>query len=210
MRLEFFFVVFGSVLLAFGVIAPAVCGIYSRASRVLVCVGLGISFIAAGLVFHGWNRGKMGHAPQHVASKPGAEPIVPAQAERIVRLPEPRMTVKLSYFAGTWKNVNPPPRGITRLHVRTQGDSVWVRAWEKCHPTDCDWGEASGTAVTSSSSSFPDSEVQKVTATFQTSFSDTMMTLTPVGESTLEADTQTRVTDHSGRSGYSATYTLRH
>ena len=209
MRLEFFLVVAGTILLGLGVIGRSARSSQLRFMTAIACAGLAISFIA-GLGFYRWNRTKAKSALLPLGSKQVPEPIAAIQSERMVSTLEPRIKVKLTYFTGTWKNVNPPGRGITRLHVRTEGESVWVHAWEKCNPTDCDWGEASGTSVSSTSPSFPKNEVQKVTATFQTSFSDTMMTLTPVDESTLEADTQTRFTDNSGRSGYSATYTFRH
>jgi hypothetical protein len=116
----------------------------------------------------------------------------------------------LSYFSGTWKNNDARTRGLTTVRVRTAGESVWVRAWGACHPTDCDWGEVSGTAFAPTVSADPANDAQKVTAVFQTSFSNTLMTLSPADGDGLEADTQTRFTDNSGRSSYSATYTFRH
>ena len=208
MRLEFLLVIGGITLLGLGVIGRSARRPHSRFITAICSAGFVISFIA-GLGFYRWRTNGQS-AAMPLGSKQMPEPIPAIQSERAVSPLAPRIKIKLSYFAGTWKNVNPPSTGITRLHVRTEGESLWVHAWEKCHPTDCDWGEASGTAVNSTSLSFPKDEVQKVTATFQTSFSDTMMTLTPVDESTLEADTQTRFTDNSGRSGYSATYTFRH
>src|SRR5215470_19841436 len=209
MRLDFFLVATGSILLSLGVIGRSARSPHLRFTTVIAGAALGICFIV-GLGFYGWNRTRARSTVLLRGSKQVAQPIAAKQPERTVSTLEPRIKVKITYFAGTWKNVNPPGRGITRLHVRTEGESVWVHAWEKCNPTDCDWGEASGTSVSSTSPSFPTNAVQKVTATFQTSFSDTMMTLTHVDESTLEADTQTRFTNNSGRSGYSATYTLRH
>lgn len=137
------------------------------------------------------------------------EPAVASQPARSVAA-SAKPAVTLSYFAGTWRSLRPPTRGLSKLRVRTEGESVWVHAWEKCHPTDCDWGEAAGSAVAPGTSSEQTTEVQKVTATFQTSFSETLMTLTPADDNSIEADTQTRFTDNSGRSGYSATYTFRH
>ena len=116
----------------------------------------------------------------------------------------------LSYFAGKWKNKDLKTRGLTKLDVRTADQSVWVHAWERCHPTDCDWGEVAGTPLAPSMSTNSVSDSQKVTAVFETSFSNTRLTLTPADDDELRADTQTRFTDNSGRSGYSSTYTFRH
>jgi len=99
---------------------------------------------------------------------------------------------------------------LTTINVRTADQSVWVRAWSACQPTECDWGEVAGTPFTPSVSSNQESEAQKVTAVFETSFSNTRLTLTQADDDELRADTQTRFTDNSGRSGYSATYTFRH
>ena len=168
---------------------------------------VGVGFISMG-VYKGHSektRGSTAELRSHEVLEPAvASP--PARSEAASAKP----AVTLSYFAGTWRSLRPPTRGLTKLRVRTEGESVWVHAWEKCHPTDCDWGEAAGSAVASGTPPEQSNEVQKVTATFQTSFSETLMTLTPADDNSIEADTQTRFTDNSGRSGYSATYTFRH
>ena len=116
----------------------------------------------------------------------------------------------LSYFSGTWKNAKNGSRGLTTLKVRTAGESVFVRAWGACHPTDCDWGEVPGNAFAPSVATDPASSAQKVTALFETSFSNTLLTLSPTDDDEIQADTQTHFTDNSGRSSYSASYTFRH
>lgn len=45
-----------------------------------------------------------------------------------------------SFLAGNWKNDNPTTRGITRLEVQQEGETVRVHAWGSCSPQDCDWG----------------------------------------------------------------------
>ena len=45
-----------------------------------------------------------------------------------------------SPLAGNWKNNNPTTRGITRLEVQQEGETVRVHAWGACSPQDCDWG----------------------------------------------------------------------
>jgi hypothetical protein len=45
-------------------------------------------------------------------------------------------------FAGAWKNTDLATRGISQVSIRTEGQEVFVHAFGKCHPRDCDWGEA--------------------------------------------------------------------
>jgi hypothetical protein len=42
-------------------------------------------------------------------------------------------------FAGSWINVDPNTRDITRLAITQNGRSLTVHAWGKCSPEDCDW-----------------------------------------------------------------------
>jgi hypothetical protein len=44
-------------------------------------------------------------------------------------------------FVGPWNNADSATRGISRLEFRREGDQLFVHAWGKCHPRDCDWGE---------------------------------------------------------------------
>jgi hypothetical protein len=206
MSLEILLVISGCLLPGLLVIGRPVRG----RRRLITLAVFGAGIVAVGLGFRSWRKEKSrGIVPElalavrvPIAAELPHQPTLPA--------PENPAGVDLTYFAGTWKNVKTPVRGLTKLRVRTQGESLWVHAWEKCHPTDCDWGEAPGSAVKPENSSDARTDVQKVTATFQTSFTETTMTLTPAEENTLEAGTQTRFTDNSGRSSYSTTYTFRH
>jgi hypothetical protein len=49
-------------------------------------------------------------------------------------------------FAGTWKNVNSGTNNLTKIKVSPSAGipPVKVRAWARCHPSDCDWGTVSG------------------------------------------------------------------
>jgi hypothetical protein len=48
-------------------------------------------------------------------------------------------------FQGVWTNVNPLTDGITRIEIRSEGESLLIHVWGKCHPQDCDWGEMATT-----------------------------------------------------------------
>ena len=204
MSLENFFVIAGCLLLGLLVIGRSVRD-HRRLIIATLCAVLGVGIVAGVVGLRRWHRER----PRGTAPELASEVRVSTGADLRHRVTAPAKVavVSLSFFSGTWNNVKMPVRGLTKLRVRTQGESVWVHAWEKCHPTDCDWGEAAGSAVTPSDTT---ADVQKVTATFQTSFTETTMTLTPAEENTLDADTQTRFTDNSGRSSYSVTYTFRH
>jgi hypothetical protein len=48
-------------------------------------------------------------------------------------------------YSGAWKNENPDTDNITHFEItQTGGVAHQVHMWGKCHPTDCDWGEAAG------------------------------------------------------------------
>jgi hypothetical protein len=55
-------------------------------------------------------------------------------------LPAP---ASIDAFVGTWLNVDPATRSITRVEIRVEGNMVFVHMWGSCTPTDCDWGETS-------------------------------------------------------------------
>jgi hypothetical protein len=46
---------------------------------------------------------------------------------------------------GIWTSEDVETRGVTKLVVLRKGPDVFVHAWGKCHPQDCDWGEAKAT-----------------------------------------------------------------
>ena len=43
-------------------------------------------------------------------------------------------------FAGTWDNVDPATRVVTKVIVSVEAGRFQIRAWGNCSPTDCDWG----------------------------------------------------------------------
>jgi len=111
-------------------------------------------------------------------------------------------------FLGSWRNVDPHTRGITKLEIRRAGDHLRIRAWGKCHPTDCDWGWSRGYAYGPDVSSDLFSSAQAVLVRFRTSFSDTVVILKPAGANRLRAEVFTRFTDTSGRTNYRKVYTF--
>jgi len=118
-------------------------------------------------------------------------------------------SVGLGYFAGTWKNTEPQTRGITTVRIRTQGSLVWVHAWGKCRPRDCDWGEVPAMAFGPDVSADVPSNARNIEALFMLGFCDVSMTLRPSGVDLLEAEQKVRFSDNSGRSNASLTETFR-
>jgi hypothetical protein len=53
----------------------------------------------------------------------------------------------LQIFTGDWCNSDFNTRSITRAEIYLDGDKLKVHMWGRCHPTECDWGEATATAV---------------------------------------------------------------
>jgi len=45
-------------------------------------------------------------------------------------------------FLGSWTNIDPYSRGITKIAISRLNGKVYLHAWGKCHPTDCDWGRS--------------------------------------------------------------------
>jgi len=43
-------------------------------------------------------------------------------------------------FVGNWVNSNANTRSNTKIKIYKQNGKVYVYAWGKCHPSDCNWG----------------------------------------------------------------------
>ena len=208
MSFDNLFVIAGLAFLAVGIVGKISGKIDPTPSARAISAVVGLLLICSGLYIH------RGHAAGTSGSMHTTDPVPPIKevhaADNKHTGATGEHTVGLGYFSGTWKNVDSETRGLTTLNVRTAGNSVWVHAWGRCHPSDCDWGEVSATAFAPGVSADPAVDAQKVTAVFQTSFSNTVLDLTPAGSDAIEANTQTKFTDNSGRSPYSANYTFRH
>ena len=114
-----------------------------------------------------------------------------------------------SYFAGAWANTDPETRGITKLNIRVDGPNLFVKAWGKCHPTDCEWGEVPATAYSEGVSTPATADIRTIQALFKTNFNKSTMTIRPEDPDGLRADILTHFTDNSGRANYSASYQFR-
>lgn len=97
-------------------------------------------------------------------------------------------------FNGLWTNLNPETRGITQVEFRMDGETIYVKMWGACSPTDCDWGEESA--------SLADSEDGVFTVVWDHGFSEATQHLALLSDGTLLVNTFTQFMDDSGRSPY--------
>ncbi len=57
-------------------------------------------------------------------------------------LPHVRSHPPIESFVGIWRNVDPQSGKWTRVEIQAKADTLRVRIWGKCHPSDCDLGWA--------------------------------------------------------------------
>jgi thiol-disulfide isomerase/thioredoxin len=100
-------------------------------------------------------------------------------------------------FVGEWCNKDFSTPGITRVHIRTVDDRLTVHMWGRCHPKECDWGEA---AATKSS--------QGLSVKWDHGFAVKTQELRILANGDLQVDTRARFTDGSGRRDYDASDTF--
>ena len=53
-----------------------------------------------------------------------------------------------SRFAGTWKNIDPNTKGVTKIIAETTG-AASIRTYGQCSPVDCDWGTSAAFSLPS-------------------------------------------------------------
>ena len=63
----------------------------------------------------------------------------------MVSQPQPTERNLAEEIRGLWKNEDSNTRGVTKIVILRKNGETFVRAWGKCHPQDCDWGEAKAT-----------------------------------------------------------------
>jgi hypothetical protein len=125
-----------------------------------------------------------------------------ASALLMLLLAAPAASAHIDEFSGTWVNIDPGTGGLTRLRVEVKGTRVGIQAWGKCHPRDCAWGYAEGTAYGPSVTDNLAETAQAVSTIYITSFSQKILILRPVEGGQLEVEVMTKFTDQSGRTSY--------
>ncbi len=111
-------------------------------------------------------------------------------------------------FLGSWKNIDPWTKGVTRIDVTPAGpEHVYVRVWGECHPTDCDWGSRPAREFTAGVGS---DDVRTLVAEFNPGFAEEMVILRRAPSGDLRFEVLTHFTDGSGRRDYSQAGRLAH
>ena len=130
------------------------------------------------------------------------KPIRIVSALLVLLLAAPAASAHINEFSGTWKNIDPETGGLTTLRIDVDGTRVRIQAWGKCHPRDCAWGYAEGTAYGPSVSDNLAETAQAVSTIYITSFSQTILIIRPVEGGQLEVEIMTKFTDQSRRTSY--------
>lgn len=111
-------------------------------------------------------------------------------------------SAQIKQFAGKWKNVDRDTGGITNIQIDVSGSRIRIQTWGKCHPSDCAWGFAEGTAYSSSVQSNLVATADTISTIYLTSFSQIMLVIHPAEEGQINVETLTKFTDQSGRANY--------
>ena len=125
-----------------------------------------------------------------------------ASALLFLLLVAPAASAQINEFSGTWVNTDSGTGGLTRLRVEVRGTRVGIQAWGKCHPRDCAWGYAEGTAYGPSVTDNLIETAQVVSTIYINSFSQKLLVIRPVEGGQLEVEVMTKFTDQSGRASY--------
>jgi hypothetical protein len=104
-------------------------------------------------------------------------------------------------FLGQWTNTDAAADGVTRVAVSRTGAALRLRVFGRCHPTDCDWGQANAVAFAPGAGGNVENDATTVMAVFNQSFArkTVIVRLTSAG---LTYEVLTEFTDSSGRANY--------
>lgn len=98
-------------------------------------------------------------------------------------------------LVGTWLNSDVSTEGLTKLSAVTKDNYISIRAYGKCHPTDCDWGEI----AISSDSNVP------IVAVFESRLSTRKLIINFLSKSSIDVRAITTFKNRSD-SDYEASY----
>jgi hypothetical protein len=96
-----------------------------------------------------------------------------------------------SIFAGEWANKDFKTGDITRINIHLEGSRIVVHMWGRCHPKECDWGEATATV-----------KGQVLSLTWNQGFSVNTQELELLASGSLQLTGHCHFTDGSGRNDY--------
>lgn len=105
----------------------------------------------------------------------------------------------MTYFAGSWQNIHPATAGILKIQIRMADSTMFVHAWGKCRPTNCDFGEVQAQGIGSNMDSQPGAGVREVTAQFRNNVRQLALTIHPAPNDHIRVEALTNFIDQSGR-----------
>ncbi|WP_233873649.1 hypothetical protein [Paraburkholderia adhaesiva] len=105
----------------------------------------------------------------------------------------------MTYFAGDWQNVNQSTDGLLKLQIRIADSNMYVRAWSKCRPTNCDLGEVQAEGYGSNVGSQQGAGVRVVTAQFKNNVRQLGLTIHTAPNGRIRVEAATNFIDQSGR-----------
>jgi hypothetical protein len=129
-----------------------------------------------------------------IETAPAAVSAVPASVA-----PRGDIGSNMNYFAGNWQNINPVPGVILKIQIRIADQAMYVRVWEKCRPTTCDWGEVEAQTIGGNVGSQPGSGLREVTAQFKNNVRQIVLTIHPAQNDHIRVEAVSNFVDQSGR-----------
>ncbi len=103
-------------------------------------------------------------------------------------------------FIGDWCNTDFSTRGITRVSIKKSGGEFIVHMWGRCHPKECDWGDATATL---------DEEKMLLKVEWDQKFCLHKQELVILHDGTLQVTCSTHYVDNSKRQDRTATYQFK-
>jgi len=107
-------------------------------------------------------------------------------------------SIHVEHFIGTWINEDEDTRGITKIVIRANSQTIFVHMWGRCHPTDCDWGEET--------TDIADAYDDQLSLEWSPGFKIEKQEVYYLDYVRLKVDCHIHFIDNSGRQDYDATY----
>jgi len=117
-------------------------------------------------------------------------------------------SAEINQFAGKWKNIDPQTRGVTSIKIDVSGSRIKIQTWGKCHPSDCAWGFAEGTAYAPGAGFNLVETANTVSTIYLTSFTQIFLIIRPTHAGQIKVEVLTKYTDQSGRANSRHVYTF--
>jgi hypothetical protein len=122
---------------------------------------------------------------------------------------KPKPTSIPHWFIGDFQNIESNTRGIIRVEIDQQQKRIYIHAWGKCHPEDCDWGRVQMEPYFARVDATSLMEVTALKAVFDQGFAVATLAILPYDSDKIQIITLTHFTDRSGRRDTGLVYILK-